>query len=90
MSSRGAAEEQPHICHCEESLTLVKGEWTTKQSRASEASSQPYNEIAASYCGRTRNDNRHTVVFARAKPEAISSEQGELVEKGLKIDLLKI
>ena len=46
MSSRGAAEEQPHICHCEESLTLVKGEWTTKQSRASEASPQPYHGIA--------------------------------------------
>ena len=81
MSSRGAAEEQPHICHCEESLTLVKGEWTTKQSRASEASSQPYNEIAASYCGRTRNDSGEGIAtpFGLSKKISFSFRRARFV-----------
>ncbi len=122
----GLAMTKYKHCHCEEPKA-------TKQSRANRVSSlkrrriffefgrspQPYNGIATSYCGRTRNDKRKGchceerskkilssfqrfapceikdflrgsrerrsnppfIVIARAKPEAISSEQGELVEK---------
>ncbi len=87
MSSRGAAEEQPHICHCEESRLWRDNEAIS--SERSELATIQGDCHAREFHSLARNDNRHTVVFARAKPEAISSEQGELGEKGLKIVKVK-